>query len=850
MEIAPLPSSQSQAPLWWPVHELDHRVRIKWADDAEPPAAAFLSALRELKGVEYVRLNSGAQSLVVYFDPQQVPRRRLLERFQNTFQRQLGRRESSARLSSGHTSLALKPGAFVESPDGRFILELKGMRCASCAQTIETALKNYPGVESVAVNFASSRAVGKAHVPVLELMTCVEKAGYHALARPTTYHSQQAPVVQAQAELAILRRKVVTAFVFTAPLFVFSMFMIRFKARPWVELLLIAPVLYVGREFFSSALAQARRGRSNMDTLIALGSGAAVLYGLYGLWIQEPDELYFETAGVILSLILLGQYLETRAKLRANDATQRLMDLSPKRVWVVEEGLEREINVSELERGQVFVVRPGQHIATDGVVIEGQSYVEESMITGESRPILKSQGESVLGGTLNQNGRLLVRAEKVGAETVLAQIIQLVEEAQGSKAPIQRLADTVSSYFVPGVLVIAAGTFAYWYLTSGAFLPAFLPTVSVLVIACPCALGLATPTAIITGTGRAAERGILVKNAESLELAHHVRILGFDKTGTLTFGRPTVTDFLPVTATAAQELLSLALSLEKHSEHPLAHAIVQFAQSQGASECALEQFEAVPGEGISAYVKEVPIAIGRLSHVAQKHAQRSYQNGTAGVIQKALTWESEGKSVVFLGRQGVPEAAFAITDALKPGTREALLRLKAQGIRLVLLTGDSRATAEALAKSLPIDEVLAEVRPADKANWVRSQQAFGKVGMVGDGINDAPALAQADVSFAMGTGTDVAKSAASVVLIRGDIQRVEDMLSLSHATLRVIKQNLFWAFLYNSLSIPLASMGQLSPMIASGAMALSSLSVVVNALRLKRFRIDAWRSQVVGEARA
>lgn len=719
--------------------------------------------------------------------------------------------------------------AELEGARREILLKVDGMTCGSCARRVEAALKKVPNVAEASVNFASEKAVVRGTASLEALQAAAEAVGYKVTLLETKATQYDELVRKEKERLASMKRKLILAGVLSVPLAVLSMFMITFPGYGFVQLALTVPVMWAGRDFFTVAWRLAKKRAANMDTLIAIGTGAAFLYSIYGLF-TGAMHFYFEVAALIIALILLGKYLEEKAKGQANDAIRKLMNLAPKTARVVRDGKEFDVPAEELVVGDGIVVRPGESIPVDGQVIEGSSAVNEAMITGESIPVTKKPGDKVIGATLNMNGRILIVAEKVGSDTMLAKIIRMVEDAQGSKAPIQRLADQVSGRFVPGVLVVAGVTFAGWMLTGSGFVAAMLPTVAVLVIACPCALGLATPTAIMAGTGKAAEHGILIKNAESLELAHKVNVLIFDKTGTLTQGQPEVTDVVNLSNLGDPELLSLVASAERYSEHPLGEAIVRGAKARALPILDAAEFESVTGQGVVATIAGRKIVVGNPKLVG-KHA-----DGIDAHKEQALALQMKGKTAVYAAIDGKLAAIVGIADTLKESSKIAVKKLSDMGIELVMATGDNTTTARAIAEQVGIKHVLAESSPEAKADEVaRFQKAGMVVGMVGDGINDAPALARADVSFAIGTGTDIAMEAASVTLIKGDILKVADSIDLSRQTLKVIKQNLFWAFLYNTLGIPVASFGLLSPMIASGAMAFSSVSVVTNALRLRKY---------------
>ncbi|MEO1068579.1 MAG: copper-translocating P-type ATPase [Cyanobacteria bacterium J06638_6] len=619
--------------------------------------------------------------------------------------------------------------------------------------------------------------------------------------------------------------------------------------HPWLQLVLTTPVLvWAGSGFYINAWKALKRHSASMDTLVAVGTGTAFLYSLfptfYPQWFIDqglnPD-VYFEAAAVIVALILLGRLLENRAKGQTSAAIRQLMGLQAKTARVIRQGQEFDIPVAKVVLGDVILVRPGEKVPTDGEIIDGSSTLDEAMVTGESIPVQKATGDEVIGATLNKTGSFKFRATRVGKDTFLAQIVKLVQQAQGSKAPIQKLADQVTAWFVPGVIAIAILTFILWYNAMGNVTMALITTVGVLIIACPCALGLATPTSIMVGTGKGAENGILIKGADSLELAHKIQTIVLDKTGTITQGKPTVTDYLTVKGTAngnEQHLLQLSGTLERNSEHPLAEAVVQYAQSQQVSLTEAQDFEAVAGSGVQGLISGQQVQIGTHRWMQELGI------ATDGLRSQWDRLEALGRTVVWLAVDGQVEALFAIADAVKPSSAVAITTLQRMGLEVVMLTGDNRRTAEAIAQEVGISRIFAEVRPDQKSAQIAALQREGKiVAMVGDGINDAPALALADVGMAIGTGTDVAISASDITLISGDLSGIVTAIQLSRATIGNIRQNLFFAFAYNTAGIPIAAgvlypiFGWLlSPIIAGAAMALSSVSVVTNALRLRNFK--------------
>ncbi|WP_278294226.1 copper-translocating P-type ATPase [Caloranaerobacter azorensis] len=585
----------------------------------------------------------------------------------------------------------------------------------------------------------------------------------------------------------------------------------------------------IGYRFYKGAYHSLKGGGANMDVLVALGTSAAYFYSLYNL-ISGVKEYYFEASAVIITLILLGKMLEAIAKGRTSEAIKKLMNLQAKTARVIRDGKELDIPVEQVVVGDIVVVRPGEKIPVDGIVIEGNSSVDESMLTGESIPVDKKEGDEVIGATINKHGTFKFKATKIGRDTVLSQIIKLVEEAQGSKAPIQRLADKVAGIFVPTVIGIAILTFAIWYFVEGDFTNALINAVAVLVIACPCALGLATPTAIMVGTGKGAENGILIKGGEYLERAHQIDTLIFDKTGTITKGEPEVTDIISFNK-SKEDILKFAAIAEKASEHPLGQAIVKKGEESGIKLTDPEKFNAIPGHGIFAVIEGKEVYLGNRKLMKDKNIN------IEDIEDEIVNLESQGKTAMILSINGRVEGIIAVADTVKEHSREAIKQLKSMGIEVYMITGDNERTANAIAREVGIENVIAEVLPEHKAQEVEKLKAQGKkVGMVGDGINDAPALVKADIGFAIGTGTDVAIEAADITLMKGDLRDIVLAIRLSRRTMRTIKQNLFWAFFYNSIGIPLAALGFLNPMIAGAAMAFSSVSVVSNSLRLKRFK--------------
>lgn len=734
-------------------------------------------------------------------------------------------------------------------------LPITGMTCAACEKNVNRALRKPDGVLDVAVNLATEKAL-VTYIPGVvrraDLIAAVEKFGYGVIDTDGMDDIDDAERQARQAEIDRQRNLVIFGAIFTLPLFILSMsihFMHRIPIimetfpilmKPWwiyVFFAMATPVqLVLGRQYTIGAYKSLRGGTANMDVLVALGSWAAYIYSLvvmlntlfpFSTEIKPGD--YFESAAVILTLITLGKLLEARAKGRTSDAIKKLMGLTPDTATLLRNGEEVEVKLTEVVLSDQLLVRPGERIPVDGIVEQGGSSVDESMLTGESMPVNKVAGDEVIAGTVNKQGRLIIEASRIGSETAIAQIIRLVEQAQLSKAPIQRVADQVSGIFVPAVLILAILTFLGWYFLGDiGFTGAMLNAIAVLVIACPCALGLATPTAIMVGTGRGAEMGILFKNSEALERAHKLKMIVLDKTGTITKGEPGVTDIIPVDGVDETTLLTLAAVAERGSEHPLGRAIVDKARDMGCVLSELGDFESISGKGIRATVDDKTVLIGSPNFITSQNIDLSDMNDSIVRLQSAA------KTAVVVVINDVVSGVIGIADTVKASSAEAIAQLNRMGIETAMLTGDNQLTADAIAKQVGIKTVFADVLPGDKSAKVKSLQAEDKVvGMVGDGINDAPALAQADVGIAIGTGTDIAMEASDVTLMSGDLAGVARAISLSKATMNTIYQNLFWAFIYNIILIPVAMMGLLVPMFAAGAMAFSSFFVVTNSLRLK-----------------
>lgn len=791
-------------------------------------------AVGKLVGVAEVSVNLATEKLTVNYDDSQVA----LSDLQATVH---------------------KAGYELVDPFEKQLLEIEGMTCATCALTVEKALSKVEGVHQASVNLATEKAsvsYDPAQVSLADIATAVEKAGYKAVLPQT--NSPVSAVDSKEQHQSDLWSRFIWSTVFTLPLLYIAMgpmlpggglplpaFLHQPLTFALVQLFLTLPVMYIGRAFYQKGFKTLFAGHPNMDSLIAVGTSAALVQGLIMTVLiargqadlsHGHPELYFESAAVILTLITLGKHMEALSKGWTSDAIKKLMNLAPKTARLIRDGQEITLPLEQVQVGDVLQVRPGEQIPVDGKVLQGQSTVDESMLTGESLPVKKAVGDSVVGATLNQHGAFQMQATKVGADTTLAQIIRLVEEAQGSKAPIAQLADRVSAVFVPIVMVLALlSGLAWWTLGQEPWIFSLSITISVLVIACPCALGLATPTAIMVGTGKGAENGLLFKSGQAVEVLQKVNTIVFDKTGTITQGKPQVTDMTVFSSATEEEVLQLAASAEQYSEHPLAQALLKSAEDAGLSLLPSQDFQALSGRGLSVKIAEQTILLG--------NEKLMKESGIAlgSAIATAETYANQAKTPVYLATDGQLLAVIAIADKVKDTSRQAVQALQAMGLEVVMLTGDNEKTAQAIADQVGIDTVISQVLPEDKANQVKILQAQGKqVAMVGDGINDAPALAQAEVGIAIGSGTDVAIESADLVLMHSDLMDVPKAVRLSQLTMKTIKQNLFWAFAYNVIGIPIA-MGLLhlfggpllNPMLAGAAMALSSVSVLLNALRLR-----------------
>ena len=763
-----------------------------------------------------------------------------------------------AKISVGDIQSAVEKAGYRAVSDSiRKTFKLQGMTCASCAKTIERVTGKIEGVAEANVNFATEKlniSYDPAKVKISDIKSAIAKAGYQAIDDEAVVDADKE---RKERERKVLWRRFVISGIFTLPLLYMAMGHMLMFPLPGIvhpemnplnfaitQLILVIPSIIAGYKFYTVGFSSLFRRSPNMDSLIAIGTSAAFLYGIYAILQisggnkEYVDDLYFEAAGVIITLIMLGKYLETVTKGKTSEAIKKLMGLAPKTAIVIRDGKEEEIPIEEVEAGDIIVVKPGEKMPVDGVVVEGTTSVDESMLTGESIPVEKNPGNTIIGASMNKNGSIKYRATKVGKDTALAQIIKLVEDAQGSKAPIAKMADIISGYFVPIVILLSVISSLSWYFFGGeSVVFAVTIFISVLVIACPCALGLATPTAIMVGTGKGAEHGVLIKSGVALETTHKIQTIVFDKTGTITEGKPKVTDII-TNDISQDELLQLAASAEKGSEHPLGEAIVKGAEERDLSFIKPDSFKAIPGHGIEVMINNKNVLAGNQKLMKERNISLEKLEDTSDLLA------SEGKTPMYIAIDNKIAGIIAVADTVKTNSKKAIDRLHRMGIEVAMITGDNKRTAEAIARQVGIDRILADVLPQDKANEVKKLQAEGKkVAMVGDGINDAPALAQADIGIAIGSGTDVAMESADIVLMRSDLMDVPTAIQLSKSTIRNIKQNLFWAFGYNTLGIPVA-MGLLhlfggpllNPMIAAAAMSLSSVSVLTNALRLKGFK--------------
>ncbi|NLB51388.1 MAG: copper-translocating P-type ATPase [Syntrophomonadaceae bacterium] len=787
-------------------------------------AARIEKGLNKLEGVESANVNLAMERATIQFDDEKIQPQQFEEMINKL----------------GYHVVHEKA-----EEDGQVNLKITGMTCAACSARIEKKLNSLKGVNSANVNLAAERAsvaFDPQQVNTEDMINIINDLGYSAEKIGKVDRRQEEE--EKETEIRNMKTALVAAILLSFPL-VLAMVLSILKIHgpllnilhnQYFQLVLATPVQFIiGARFYKQSYYAVKSGSANMDVLVAMGTSAAYFFSLYNAFFQDVapgmmKDLYFEASAIIITLILLGKYLEAIAKGRTSEAIKKLAELQAKTARVVRQGKEIDVPIEEVILGDIVVVRPGEKVPVDGKIIEGSSALDESMLTGESLPIDKKSGDLVYGATINKFGVFKFEASRVGKDTALAQIIKMVEDAQGSKAPIQKIADQVAGVFVPVVLGIAIVTFIIWYLTGAGVNKSLISAVAVLVIACPCALGLATPTAIMVGTGKGAENGILIKGGEHLETAYKLNTVVLDKTGTITRGKPEVTDVVSLGGLDENILLKMAAQAEKSSEHPLGQAIYEKGRQVYGEIDDAESFEAIPGRGIKAVIDGKEIYVGTRKLMGEKGID-------ARAVENAISQlEDQGKTVMLMAVEGKLESILAVADTIKENSREAIADLKSMGIEVYMITGDNKRTADAIARQAGISTVMAEVLPENKAEEIEKLQAQGRiVAMVGDGINDAPALAVANIGMAMGTGTDIAMEAADITLMRGDLRTIPASIRLSRQTMRKIKQNLFWAFIYNIIGIPFAALGMLSPIIAGAAMAFSSVSVVTNSLSLKKF---------------
>jgi Cu+-exporting ATPase len=808
------------------VHALNRRVRIISPVLLKDPERGCVLEILLLKrdGIEKVRTVPDIASVVIHFDPKKLPKAKLFP-ILDALLVNLGKRKPA---TISNSSQLLPTDSNLSLAEHEFNLTVDGMTCVSCALLIEMLLKRDPRISSANVNYASETASVTGRVSKETLCKLIDNMGYKAQSLDSLAQ-RQIMIVREKKHLIDARRRAALAAVLSLPVMMIGMAAPASRYWHWAQHLIATPiVLWAGRPFFEKAIKLAQQRATNMDSLIALGVGSSYGYSVASL-LAGKQGLYFDSATGIITFVLIGRYLEERAKGKAHEAIRTLVNLQPQNATLLHGNKKVMISVEQVHINDILLIRPGEKIPTDGIVMEGISTVDESMVTGESLPVVKESGHRLMGGCINGNGVLKMQVTAVGTDTVLANIIHMVDQAQSSKLPIQKTVDRISSVFVPSVMAVSAVTFLAWLAVGAGFRTAFSNAIAVLLIACPCSLGLATPMAIMVGTGQAARRGVYIRNGGSLEMASKLTTIVFDKTGTITEGKPRVTDFITVSTKSEERILTLAAAAESGSEHFLAKTIVSYAMDRHVSPVKIEAFTNIPGHGIHARVDGCDVLIGNCSWLEESGVDLKT------LVKRALTLAEQGKTPVYASVDGKAAALFGIADRPRANAGKAIERLRKLGIRPMMVSGDTEQTARYIAGQVGIDAVIAHAKPERKLEIVHELQAQGnKVGMIGDGINDAPALAAADVSFAIGTGTDVAIETADLTLLSGDISKIADVMELSGATLSIIKQNLFWALGYNTVAIPVAALGKLNPMIASAAMALSSISVVLNSLRLQR----------------
>jgi P-type Cu+ transporter len=802
------------------LHQLSRRVRIispVLKKDIER-CYIFEIILKKRPEIKAVRSVPALGCVIIEFDPAGLPKKNLLILLDAVL----------GNITQKHSTAQPSHKKVFDGTVQEIDLAVEGMSCASCALLIEMVLKRDPRVKNANVNFGTETLTVHGQLSKNDVGEKVASLGYKTYAMDTL--SQRKNLIdKEQQRIELAKRRFVWSSLLSFPVVVVGMTMPSARWLHWLQFALTTPVVFwTGRSFFIKAWRLAKQRTANMDTLIALGVGSAYGYSLPAL-LRAKGHLYFEAGAAIISFVLLGRFLEERAKGRAGEAIRQLVDLQPQTATRIVDEQESVVGIDDIVIDDVLLVRPGEKIPTDGIVIHGISTVDEAMVTGESIPVVKNIGNKVIGGCVNGNGVLRIRATAVGMDTVLAGIVHMVDQAQSTKLPIQKQVDKISAVFVPSVMVLSGLTMAGWLLAGASFGFAFGNAITVLLIACPCALGLATPAAIMVGAGQAAREGIYIRNGESLETAAKLNVIVFDKTGTITEGKPKVSDFFKQSRLSDDKVITLAASAEYNSEHFLAKAIVAYAQDRELTLLPCEQFHSTTGLGIEAIVDGKKLLLGNDDWLVEQGVV------TDGLLNTAGQFAEQGKTPVFMAIDGKAAAVFAIADKARPQAAQAIKHLQYLGIQTLMVTGDTAKTANYIAAKVGIETVVAHAKPDEKLAIIREFQTDGKkVGMIGDGINDAPALAAADVGFAIGTGTDIAIESADMILVQGDISRVASGIQLSTDTIRIIKQNLFWAFAYNVIAIPVAAFGRLNPMIASGAMALSSVSVIVNSLRLNK----------------
>ena len=804
------------------VHQLKRRIRIVSPVLEKDLERGYILEilLKKRSEIKRVRAVASLGSVVIDFDPSTLPKKNLLILLDAV----LGNIAQKEQAGQKNKQQEKQFEGSIQEVD----LAIEGMTCASCALLIEMVLNRDPDIKSVNVNFATETVTVHGQLSKQKVSDKIASLGYETQSIDTLSQRKNL-IVKEQQRIAAAKSRFIWSAILSAPVIAIAMSMNQSRWAHWIQIILTTPVVFgTGRQFFTKAWRLAKQKTANMDTLIALGVGSAYGYSL-PVMIRRKGHIYFEAAAAIITFVLLGRYLEERARGKAGEAIRKLVDLQPQTATLLKDGQESVVDVDEVVLEDVLLVRPGEKIPTDGEVVFGISTVDEAMVTGESMPVVKELGHKVIGGCVNGNGVLHIKATAIGMDTVLAGIVHMVDQAQATKLPIQKHVDKISAVFVPVVMGLSALTFASWMLVGAPFAMAFGSAITVLLIACPCALGLATPAAIMVGTGQAAKKGVYIRNGESLEVATKLNVIVFDKTGTITEGKPNVTDFFKKSRLGRDKIIALAASAENNSEHFLAKAIVDYANEQSIERLECSHFYSRTGRGIEAEIEGNKVLIGN------RYWMDDQSIPVEGLLNEASHFAEQGKTPVYMAINGKEAAVFGIADKPREEARNSIARLHNLGIETIMVTGDTEKTANYVAAKVGIEQVIANAKPDEKLDIVRQLQAEGKqVGMIGDGINDAPALAAANVGFAIGSGTDVAIESADLTLVKGDISKVTETIELSTDTIRVIKQNLFWAFGYNTIAIPVAAMGKLNPMVASAAMALSSVSVIVNSLRLSK----------------